>query len=72
MAAPVFKLNVAERESLGGFKRHLEAEVARLREKNDAVDMDPVRTAALRGEIRALNNLLRLFDDPKNIRPVTE
>jgi len=37
-----------------------ENEIARLRQRNDAVELDPTETAALRGEIRALKRLVAL------------
>jgi hypothetical protein len=42
---------------------HANAQIARLREKNDS-DLDPTQTAALRGQIKALKKLLAL-DKPK-------
>ena len=36
------------------------AEIDRLRKRNDAIDLDPVLTATLRGEIQALKRLLAL------------
>ncbi len=39
--------------------KHMESKLLALRIKNDS-DMDPVKTAAVRGEIRNLKNLLAL------------
>jgi len=37
--------------------RHLSAEIDRLRELNDDLNLGPDKTAALRGQIQALKNL---------------
>lgn len=42
-------------------KKHMEARLQTLRTKND-MDMDPIATAKLRGEIRAIKNLLALSE----------
>ena len=44
-------------------KDHLRAEIDTLRRKNDG-DHDPVATAAIRGEIKALKKLLALDEGP--------
>ena len=37
-----------------------QSEMDRLRKQNDSTELDPVQTAALRGEIRALKRLIDL------------
>ena len=44
-------------------KAHLEQKLAGLRERNDA-DLDPIETARLRGEIRAVKLMLLLGEAP--------
>lgn len=39
---------------------HANAEIDRLRKKNDDATLDPVQTAAIRGEIAALKRLIAL------------
>lgn len=41
-------------------KTHLEAQLLALRKRNDNPRLDPIETAALRGEIKAVLNLLTL------------
>ena len=41
-----------------------QSEIDKTRASNDSVELDPVQTAALRGEIRALK---RLLNEPKRI-----
>ncbi len=41
-------------------KNYAEKRIARLRERNDSVTADTIKTAVLRGEIRALKDLLSL------------
>lgn len=43
-----------------GLRKWAEAELKRAREKNDSVECDDVKTAALRGEIRLLKKFLAL------------
>lgn len=38
-------------------RKHLDSEIQRLREVNDDVALDPIKTAALRGQIQGLKNL---------------
>ena len=42
-------------------RKHMEARLQSLRVKNDN-DLDPIATAKLRGEVRALKNLLALSE----------
>ena len=48
-------------------KLHLQERLARCREKNDRSDLNAFETAALRGEIAAIKDLLDL---PKLLAPV--
>lgn len=41
-------------------RKHLEDEIDRLRKANDNVDLDPIKTAALRARIAAVKDLLML------------
>lgn len=41
-------------------RKHLEAEVERLRKANDNLELDPIKTAALRARIAAVKDLLML------------
>ena len=41
-------------------RAHIETQIAALREKNDSESLTPEKTAALRGEIKALKKLLAL------------
>lgn len=43
-------------------RKHLEAEIDRLRKANDNVDLDPIKTAGLRARIAAVKDLLMLPD----------
>lgn len=60
-AEPVFELTATDINSSvwNKLKTHMEAKLLALRIKNDS-DMDPIKTAAIRGEIRNLKNLLAL------------
>lgn len=44
-------------------KQHVEAEIQRLRERNDSVILNVEQTAVLRGEIRALSRLAKLPEE---------
>lgn len=44
--------------------QELSAELQRLREMNDA-DMDPTRTASIRGQIKQVKNLLRRAEEAR-------
>jgi hypothetical protein len=59
-------LSDAERRSLTWRKiaRYIEARTQELRVNNDALSLDERRTAALRGGIAELKNLLALGEDP--------
>lgn len=48
-------------------KSHLQERLARCREKNDSAGLTEAETAALRGEIAAIKNLLDL---PRLVAPV--
>lgn len=48
-------------------KAHLEKRLAECREKNDRSELTEMQTAALRGEIAAVKNLLDL---PRQVAPV--
>lgn len=50
-------------------KRHLAAKRDALRRRNDNTELDAVQTAIVRGELRAIANLLALDTRPD---PVTE
>jgi hypothetical protein len=56
---PLF--NAVDRQSTtwAKLKKHIEARIESLRVKNDG-DLDPFKTARLRGEIAAFKNLLTL------------
>jgi hypothetical protein len=57
-----FRLDLNDRHSptWAKLRRHLEARITeKLRRQNDN-DMDPMKTAKLRGQIRSLKNLLAL------------
>lgn len=58
---PEFRLDLNDRNSptWAKLKRHLEAQIEKLRAQNDN-DLDPVKTAKLRGRIAGLKNLLAL------------
>lgn len=45
-------------------QEYAQAELAKLREKNDSDKLDPTQTAVIRGQIKALKKLLTL-DKPK-------
>lgn len=57
-----FELSTGERLSplWMRLKKHLEEQLRRAREKNDAVNLTEAETAALRGEIAAIKKLLKL------------
>jgi hypothetical protein len=44
---------------------HMRAELADLRERNDAPQLDPTKTAAIRGQIAQLKSLLALGEPRK-------
>lgn len=44
---------------------HINGEIQRLREKNDSVSADPIKTAVTRGEIKALKGLIDLPNEQK-------
>ena len=61
---PVLDHNDLRSSTWGKLRRHIQARIESLRKSNDN-DQSPTDTAALRGQIRALTNLLALGDpDP--------
>lgn len=58
---PEFRLDLNERQSpaWARLRRHMEAKLEQLRRQNDN-DLDPIKTARLRGSIGTLKNLLAL------------
>lgn len=61
------RLTIEDRESplwrrLAG---HMRAELAALREQNDAPQLDAIKTATIRGRIAQLKALLALGDPPR-------
>ena len=56
----------AQTHTWAKLKKHIGAEIEKLRARNDS-DLDPIKTAALRGEIKALKNLLALETDQATV-----
>lgn len=54
-------------ETWGFVSQWAEKEIARLRESNDSIMVDELKTAAIRGRIKALKDLLDL-PKPKKVR----
>jgi hypothetical protein len=61
-----FALNAADRETLlwRKLRKHLESELADLRERNDSIKHTEQQTAVIRGRIAQIKDLLALDPQP--------